>query len=206
MVHRHFPFKRQIFKTAHGPKEQLPEFPPFLRGVRASHTVVCVFVFPGPNRFFPPSFQCRRRSHHPQPMRSTSSSGGPYASKNPFRSCFKRARGIFSSYVACTTLRNCRLYQAFFKIKFFSVVAYTGNVGVTVWSGLAVQNFPFWSAARNRGYTASGSCMLLGSMYDVAAETVSNLFSIRAESWLELQVVIKIGQSPSISPKIRMHS
>ena len=51
-VHRHFPFKRQIFKTTHGPKEQLSEFPPFLRGVRGSHTVVCVFVFPGPNRFF----------------------------------------------------------------------------------------------------------------------------------------------------------
>ena len=46
VLHRRFPFKRQIFKTAHGPKEQLSEFSPFLRGVRASHTVVGVFDTP----------------------------------------------------------------------------------------------------------------------------------------------------------------
>ena len=31
---------------------------------------------------------------------------------------------FFSSNIACTTLQNCRLYQAFFKTNFFTVVAY----------------------------------------------------------------------------------
>ena len=128
-VHRHFPFKRQIFKTAHGPKEQLSEFPPFLRGVRGSHTVVCVFMFPGPNRFFPPSFQCRRRSHHPQPLEehphllphphlfprgARPPPEGNMPLKTHFAPVLKGPGEFFSSNVACTTLQNCRLYQAFF--------------------------------------------------------------------------------------------
>ena len=31
---------------------------------------------------------------------------------------------FFPSNVACSTLRNCRLYQAFFLMNFFAVVAY----------------------------------------------------------------------------------
>ena len=41
-LHQHFPFKRQIFKTAHGPKEQLAEFPPFIREMLV-YTSICSY-------------------------------------------------------------------------------------------------------------------------------------------------------------------